>query len=1041
MVNYRADFEVKHDDNDDAVTISIISVGNYYSTSISSFPYVGPALDMGLETLRTTFEHFSKRRVIFDHTYVYGKQYHTCESVTDNVDHFVAEYYYNRESTPNMTAFIAPGCTERINLAKLVQGWNCFMMVGGNGEPVFRDKALFPNLVLAGENAIQSYVNFFSTLLHRFHWKDVYIVLNKSAKPFHTLLAPSLHGFLRTQKDISVTFSKTGNDTREEKLPKLLENIKISARVVIYLGLASDLRNFLLLAQSYGMANGDYAYFAVEPFKHKDYGNISWQYYDGYDEAAQTAYKSLFVITAASDNSNVSERLAFYKELKFRSKRDYNFSYADGEQPNPFVVASFESLLMFGNVLLERLNETGFDLADGSAFASEFWNRSFVLPYSGNVQFDDVGERQTNLVMQQFMNNSTDVTDILIFNDTTSEIHFLSNIQWNSVWPIKNEPECGFLGTAQRCRDLEYRANVRILTSSIVGSILVICCMITGAMRSATRKAIIPENNLWEVKGGLIRCLPVIMDADRGKSIITSKRRTRYSGIASLKGTKVWVEYIAVRQQIKLTKKTETLLTIVYNCVHPNVNRFIGLAFEEGLMMLISEYCKRGTLKDAMESQSVTLDWIIKLNFISDLAQAVRFIHSSSLGVHGFLKSSRCLISNHFTLQVAELGHDKIVETVFGTNPRAANISFTRRESVWIAPEMLYYKNSATPEMDIYAIGVIIQELVHDTSAAHLSLSSLRNFSLDGGQQRKNLPIKRDTESRLIYMSKRCLSANPMRRPRIKEIIELIVSLRGKSPNSVFEELLNRLEHHTGELENAVNNRTDQIMLEKEECDKVLHELLPKSIVEQLRTGESIKPEYYEQMTACFCHIFGFPHFADYHSAQRVTKFLSEMFILYDETIQSFDAFKLESSGESLIVVSGVPMENGLRHAVEICRFAIQLRKKFTRRYYDNHLQLQMGIDTGSCVTAVLGFKVPRYNVIGETMNVASRLANSGKPSRIQVNQTTVQLVMDAGADDLRFLNRGLVDKGTNSLQTFWLEDKVCLNCGGFNAFYRLQDT
>lgn len=90
------------------INVEVISVGNFYPTSISSFPYVAPALDVGLLALKRVFGCL----VNFTHTYVYKMDYKFCDEITANVDDMVAHYYYRRNLLPNITAFIAPGkCT------------------------------------------------------------------------------------------------------------------------------------------------------------------------------------------------------------------------------------------------------------------------------------------------------------------------------------------------------------------------------------------------------------------------------------------------------------------------------------------------------------------------------------------------------------------------------------------------------------------------------------------------------------------------------------------------------------------------------------------------------------------------------------------------------------------------------------------------------------------------------------------------------------------------------------------------------------------
>jgi hypothetical protein len=87
------------------VSVEIISVGNFYPNSISSFPYIGPAINLALTELTA---HFNDS-VTFKQTFLYDLQYKFCDELTANVVRLTAEYYYQRLIQPNLTVFIAAG--------------------------------------------------------------------------------------------------------------------------------------------------------------------------------------------------------------------------------------------------------------------------------------------------------------------------------------------------------------------------------------------------------------------------------------------------------------------------------------------------------------------------------------------------------------------------------------------------------------------------------------------------------------------------------------------------------------------------------------------------------------------------------------------------------------------------------------------------------------------------------------------------------------------------------------------------------------------
>ncbi|ELT89648.1 hypothetical protein CAPTEDRAFT_118157 [Capitella teleta] len=210
----------------------------------------------------------------------------------------------------------------------------------------------------------------------------------------------------------------------------------------------------------------------------------------------------------------------------------------------------------------------------------------------------------------------------------------------------------------------------------------------------------------------------------------------------------------------------------------------------------------------------------------------------------------------------------------------------------------------------------------------------------------------------------------------------------------------------------------------------LLYQILPPSVAIKLQNGETVDAESYESVTIYFSDIVGFTNMSSLLTPMQVVQFLNSLYTCFDTVLDLYDVYKVETIGDAYMVISGLPNRNGFLHAGEIASVALELMQasnSFEIPHLPNEpLQLRSGIHSGPVASGVVGLKMPRFCLFGDTVNTASRMESTSLAMRIQVSEDCKQLLDELGG----FITekRGTVSvKGKGNMNTYWLKGKASM--------------
>ena len=455
---------------------------------------------------------------------------------------------------------------------------------------------------------------------------------------------------------------------------------------------------------------------------------------------------------------------------------------------------------------------------------------------------------------------------------------------------------------------------------------------------------------------------------------------------------------------------------------HENILQFVGVILDSPVRCVLTNVASRGSLYSLIESEEMELTQDFKISLLLDVAKGMNYIHRSNIGSHGLLTSKSCFLDSKFTCKIGNYWFNLLANASINDD--------NTEDKLWMAPEVLRH-GSMSQKSDVYSFGIITQEVLncskpYNANKPSLDVSQILKLVSETGSfyRPKIIGFSSDWNE----LADLCWQEDPSIRPTFGDIRQRLVNLSGGKAVSVVESMLHRLEAHTKHLEDIVQERSVELETEKSKAETLICELLPPSVFEQLKKGKQVQPETFKEGTLFFSDIVGFTSIAGLATPMEIVSLLNRLYMFFDNVIVKYDVYKVATIGDAYIVVSGVPVKNGNRHAREIASMALELIAGIEGFEIDHipgsYLKMRVGLHSGPCVAAITGTKMPRYLLFGETVNTGTKIEALGESMKIHVSDTTSKLLEEENHFILVPRSEKVDVSGYGTIQTSWLTAK-----------------
>ncbi|KAL9911404.1 speract receptor isoform 1-T8 [Glossina fuscipes fuscipes] len=907
------------------------------------------------------------------------------------------------------------------------------------------------------------------SLLLAFNWTQITFLYLNHADSLYQPVADTILTILNSAgiviRDVKTWQAIYHHGFKVNPFDELVEYTYTNTRIYLILGHYYEHVGLMVSLQRKGLlARGDYFVVGIDI---EQYDPSSPDKYlrglllERSDKLAEIAFQSYLGIYPSAPVSFAQ----FAKEVnKYMEQPPFNF-------PNPLgffggtkkisaeAAYLYDAVHLYADALIKVLKAGG-DARNGTAIIEAIKGVKYLSAMGYHVYIDENGDAAGNYTvlargLARNRRNKTvpGLVPVGTFRQTCSDklpdLKLYGKIAWAGAGRPEAEPKCGFTG--EKC--ISYTGEI---SAGIAGGALLILGIVSLVLYRNWRYEQELDSLLWKIDFRDVQ----MHENEKEKEANNAQKQTRsthplirtsqvslssnpdadfryttiFTPIGLYKGQLYAIKKVR-KKCVDITREMKKELKLLRDTRHDNICAFIGACTEPPNICIITEYCTRGSLKDILENDDVKLDNMFIASMVADIIRGVIYLHESPIRCHGSLCTSNCLVDSRWVVKLSDFGLFDFKKGIEDNSIDLQSIAVKSIKLLYRAPELLRQGPASlvmgTQKGDSYSFGIVLYEIhVRHGPFGETGLTPMKCLEKVLHVQDNLYPYRPSLQPLetsfdcVREILKECWSERPEERPDFKIIRAKLRPLRkGMKPN-IFDNMMAMMEKYANNLEALVDERTDQLQEEKKKTEALLLEMLPRPVAEQLKKGHKVDPESYEQVSIYFSDIVGFTAMSAESTPLQVVDFLNDLYTCFDSIIGHYDVYKVETIGDAYMVVSGLPIRNNDIHAAEIASMSLHLLNAVSefkiRHRPDNKLLLRIGIHTGPVCAGVVGLKMPRYCLFGDTVNTASRMESNGVPLKIHCSRQCKELLEKLGG--YYYQERGVIPmKGKGEQRTYWL--------------------